>query len=268
LNWARGTIMEGEEAELAGRVPGAAGEQVTVEIYQAQREKKDQSIASVTATVGEDDSFEAVWKPSGLDKIEGWTEFIGKVVVAKRWAKSPVLTIKRRSLRNLRWSVDAARADDELELFGEASGFKDGAEVNWAIWQYDAKGSDKKVIDLKPTTVAAETIRQKWKYVTAEESDDDTTPHSPVEYFFEAKITVDGEEYAAKSGFLGYRDWIEIDLADPDGAPFRGEPYVIYLADGSRRKGVLDEEGKAVERGLPGGPVRVEFPGLAETDDD
>lgn len=268
LRWEKNPVMEGEAAKLTGVVPGAAGGNVTVDFFQHLREKDDLKLDSLTAAVGEGDAFEVEWTPSGLDELDGWTEFIARAKMDDRWAKSPVLDLHRRAFRDLRWSVAAARAGEKVELAAAARGFVDGTEATFTIWQYDAGGSDKKITDLEPVGVKGETARATWTYEYSEaEAEGGEKPYRPVEYYFEVKAKVEGTEYAAKSDLLPYRDWIEIDLVDPDGLPYAGEAYVLHLADGSTRKGTLDERGHAEERHVPPGAVRIEFPGLVETEE-
>jgi hypothetical protein len=56
---------------------------------------------------------------------------------------------------------------------------------------------------------------------------------------------------------------MEFGMADEWGDPTAGEEYVLYLPDGTDRKGQLNTKGRAREADLPLGPVRVEFPKLS-----
>jgi len=57
--------------------------------------------------------------------------------------------------------------------------------------------------------------------------------------------------------------FIEIELVDQDGRPMPGERYRITLPDGTVKKGLLDDNGRARVDGIrPGGPCDIEFPDI------
>jgi len=56
--------------------------------------------------------------------------------------------------------------------------------------------------------------------------------------------------------------WIAIELVGEDDSPIPGEEYEITLPDGSVRRGSLDDDGKARERGIDEGTCKVKFPKL------
>lgn len=60
--------------------------------------------------------------------------------------------------------------------------------------------------------------------------------------------------------------WVEIVLKDKKGNPVPGEAYELKLADGSLRKGSLDENGKARVSGIPPGQCEVKFPKTDKTE--
>jgi hypothetical protein len=55
---------------------------------------------------------------------------------------------------------------------------------------------------------------------------------------------------------------IEIQLVDTAGEPVPGEAWELLLPDGSKRSGVLDEQGRALVTSLPPGQCHVMFPAL------
>jgi len=55
---------------------------------------------------------------------------------------------------------------------------------------------------------------------------------------------------------------IEIELVDTAGDPVPGEAWELVLPDGSKRSGVLDDQGRALVTSLPGGECHVMFPAL------
>ncbi|MEO8225885.1 MAG: hypothetical protein ABI637_00550 [Gemmatimonadota bacterium] len=55
-------------------------------------------------------------------------------------------------------------------------------------------------------------------------------------------------------------DWIGIELIDRSGAPLRGEPYLVTLADGHQIGGKLDNLGRVRIEGVDPGSCTVTFP--------
>ncbi|MBV1919420.1 MAG: type VI secretion system tip protein VgrG, partial [Pseudomonadales bacterium] len=57
------------------------------------------------------------------------------------------------------------------------------------------------------------------------------------------------------------KDWLQLQLLwdDKHKTPVKNQPYTLYLADGSFRKGILDTKGQAFEENLPKGTVKVEY---------
>jgi hypothetical protein len=73
-------------------------------------------------------------------------------------------------------------------------------------------------------------------------------------------------EYKVKTLQASARDFIEIEFVDEDGNPVADEDYILFLPDGSQRKGKVDSEGYAVEKDVPSGEITVEFPNIEELD--
>ena len=78
------------------------------------------------------------------------------------------------------------------------------------------------------------------------------------EYFFRVNIA----GVIADSGLLGFKDWIEIKLKNQSGIPIPDEDYVLTLPDGSQIKGKVDELGNAIEKDIPPGVCKIDFPNL------
>ena len=57
------------------------------------------------------------------------------------------------------------------------------------------------------------------------------------------------------------KDWLQLQLLwdDKHKTPVKLQPYTLYLADGSTRKGTLDAKGQAFEENLPKGTVKIEY---------
>ena len=60
-------------------------------------------------------------------------------------------------------------------------------------------------------------------------------------------------------------DFIQIELRDPEGVPFRHEPFVLKLATGELISGKLDENGYAEVQRIASGDCEVRFPNIEKT---
>ena len=73
----------------------------------------------------------------------------------------------------------------------------------------------------------------------------------------------EAEAAAQDAGLAGaeqeQKTWIEIELLDQNLKPVPNEPYEIHLPDGSRRRGTLDENGRARIEGIDPGTCEVTF---------
>jgi len=59
---------------------------------------------------------------------------------------------------------------------------------------------------------------------------------------------------------LNLEEWIEVTIVDADGTPLHDADYVIYLADGSERRGKTDADGRIYETGTPIGNWWLDLP--------
>ena len=140
-------------------------------------------------------------------------------------------------------------------------GVPDGTEVQIQIFEHD-EGSAHDLITQFSALVEKQKVEAEWEYEYHEDTDDIPSEeevekgYRPPEYFFRVEV----EGIMAESGLLTFKDWIELVLTAPSGAPFANEPYRITFADGSKRDGQLDGSGKARIENVPPGPVHVSYP--------
>ena len=59
-------------------------------------------------------------------------------------------------------------------------------------------------------------------------------------------------------------DWIDVRITNGPDQPFSCEPYILYLSNGERIEGELDDDGHLHKEGVPAGSFEIEFPGLFE----
>jgi hypothetical protein len=172
---------------------------------------------------------------------------------------------------NIKWSVKEARRGDIVTLSADVPGVRDDTDAKLTIYEYDRDGVNDKIVELA-TKTKDQKVSLDWKYEYFEDTNEIPTDeelkkygksYNPPEYFFAVKI--EGCEFGKKqeSGLLLFKDYIEIQLRDQSGAPVPDEDYILHLADGSQRKDKLNGQGQAIEKDVPPGEYRVEFPNVA-----
>lgn len=176
--------------------------------------------------------------------------------------------VPRIEISDMKWDKNEARRGDTLKLSADVEGVRDESEVKVLIYQHSPEGNHDKIAEI-PTKVKNNKVEVSWD----SEYHDDTTEipsqeeareygknYNPPEYFF--VIDINGQKYGQekKPDTLKIWDYFEISLVDEKGDPVPNEKYVLHLADGDKRKGTLDNRGKALVERIPPGMVTVEFP--------
>ncbi len=179
-------------------------------------------------------------------------------------------TVPPIEVTNMKWSASEARRGDILTLSATVKGVPDQTEVKVHVMEYDAGGGHDKIAEL-PAVVDKNKLELKWEYEYHEDVDEIPTheemqkygkTYNPPEYFF--VVETSGLKFGLKqeSKLLLFKDYVDIVLTNQNGTPIPDQDYVLYMPDGSQRKGKLDKTGRAMERNVPPGDCRVEFPNL------
>jgi hypothetical protein len=173
------------------------------------------------------------------------------------------------AVSDMKWSAQEARRGDILTLSAGVDGCDDYTEAKIIVYEYDGDGAHDRIADL-PAEVVDNKIEAKWEYEYHEDTDEMPTEdelaeygssYNPPEYFF--VIEIDGQKFGAEqeSGLLTFKDYIEFDLKDEDGAPLANVDYILHLPDGSQRRGSVDRVGRGRETEVPPGKTRLEISG-------
>jgi hypothetical protein len=174
-------------------------------------------------------------------------------------------TVQLFSVHNARWSTDKARVGDKVKLTADVVGYPAGTKAVFEIWKRDINRPDNLITKIEAKT-QSDKVETEWKYQYVGDDEDIQTEkrskrgYSAPEYYFIVKV----ENSNAKSGLLGYKDWIEIELRDAENNPVAGEEYILYLRTGDVRRGTLDSNGYAKEERIPPGRCWVKFPKAGE----
>jgi len=169
------------------------------------------------------------------------------------------------TLTQVKWDRDTARRAEVVQLSADIKGAPEGAVVEISIWEHDADGAHD-LITRFPMKVKNRKVEASWVFEYHEDVDDLPVAgqeaggyHAP-SYFF--RVDVGG--VTEDSGLLGFKDWVEIELRDRAGGAIPNATFVLTLADGTEKRGTLNQAGKAVVEEVPPGRFTVDFPDLEE----
>jgi len=181
---------------------------------------------------------------------------------------NPLIILPPIEITNVKWDKKEARRGDVLKLTADIKTVPDGTEAEIEIWEHDADEAHD-LITKFPVIIKNSKAEAEWEYEYHEDTDDIPTKeesekgYNPPEYFFRVKV---GEVHK-DSELLEFKDWIEISLVDKDENPMPDEKYILYLPDGSQKKGTLDNQGKAKIEDILPGPVKIEYPDVDSIED-
>ena len=175
--------------------------------------------------------------------------------------KSPALLLTPPvEVKNAKWSQSEARRGDLLTLSADVRGVPDGTEAQIQIFEHDADGAHDPITRFT-TLVEKKCVEAEWEYEYYEDTDDIPSEkevekgYQPPEYFFRVEV----EGVTADSELLTFKDELVIQVKDLAGRPIQSKKYVVHLADGARRKGMLDETGHVTEKDVPPGKIRLKL---------
>ena len=181
-------------------------------------------------------------------------------------ADSGTAEIALESVFGAAWSTADAEVADELALQAQTTGFEDGQEAEFDVWQADVHGADRRLATLR-TQVKGDKAEVKWRFEYPEP--DETAPYAQLPsrysaptFYFVARVG----PREVRSGPLLLADEVEIELKDAEGHAIGDQPFEITTAAGERRTGRLDGSGTATVSRVPAGPATVRFPDLPDQD--
>ncbi len=178
---------------------------------------------------------------------------------------TPLYILPPIKIENVKWDKKEARRGDILKLSADIKTVPDGTEIEFEIWEHDADEAHD-LITKFPVLAKNNKVEAEWEFEYHEDTDDIPTEeetekgYNPPEYFFRVKAG----EIHEDSELLEFKDWIKISLQDSDGNPIPNEEYVLYLADGTEKKGKLDSKGFAEIKDVPPGKFFIEYPKVYE----
>jgi uncharacterized Zn-binding protein involved in type VI secretion len=193
------------------------------------------------------------------DGVETQSRLSSNGTVSWRGEATGQGTVTIRDISNARWSQESASVGDTLTLSADVEGYESGTSAFFDIYIRDVSGPDELVTTIE-TEVQGNSVETEWEleYDPSEAMREamNVDSYSLIKYYFIVRI----EREKARSGYMEYTDWLNIDLVDDEGNPVPNVEYMVYLSNGEIRRGTLDGNGHAREEDLPPGGCRVRFP--------
>jgi hypothetical protein len=172
--------------------------------------------------------------------------------------------------RKFQWDRTEARRGDVVKIQAQFDGVRGDEEAVVKIMEYDSDGNYDPIATI-PAQLKGRDLQIDWEYQYHEDTDEIPTDeemkkygkkYNPPEYFF--VVVIDGVRIGEKqeSGLLRFKDYAEIVVNDPEGKPCANRKYTLVLADGSKKNGTLDAEGKALLSNVAPGKFEIEVEGI------
>lgn len=164
---------------------------------------------------------------------------------------------------NAKWSKDKAEVGEKVKMTADVDGFENGTKANIEIYKRDIKGADV-IIENIEVEVKGKKVEAEWEYkYSFDEKDDKSEETKQIEYSSpEYYFVIILRNMTTRSGLLGYKDFIEIELRDENNNPIPNEDYILYFSNGEVRKGKLNGRGYRKEEKVPPGYYDIKFPNL------
>jgi hypothetical protein len=167
VRWGDDEIDAHDEVELSivatGFDPGAAAH---FEVFRLYRERPDDAVATLDATVDDSGQAAAKWTPDSIQPPYG--AFIFKATVGGIWRKSDQLMVQWHA-KEAAWSSNVASEGDDVTLRARLRGVRDGEDATVTIMEkgwWD--GSDEQADQLQ-ASVTDGAIEASWKVPVSSE---------------------------------------------------------------------------------------------------
>ncbi len=165
------------------------------------------------------------------------------------------------------WDKNEVRRGDVVTLSVQFVNPLAGTEAKVVVYEYDPDGHHEAYCSF-PVEIQNDKIDVNWEFdytgdaesiVTEEERQKHHKHYVPVQYFF--IVIIDGVRIGEKqeSGFLKFKDDLNLDLTNFNDFDQINIPYTLQFADGSQRQGTIDSSGVISELDIPPGPVQLAF---------
>jgi uncharacterized Zn-binding protein involved in type VI secretion len=175
----------------------------------------------------------------------------------KRTGKDGNYEIALKSIVKAAWSKNYADVGDKVKMTAEVAGIDDGEPATMQVYIRDPNFADR-AFDMVEAKVSSGKIEADWElkideHLLKDQEEKQQKNYSAPSFYFVVRVA----GIQQRSGYLKYKDWLEIEFTDEDGDPMAECEYTVRLSDGSLRKGTLDKDGKARIENVPPGRAEV-----------
>jgi len=175
----------------------------------------------------------------------------------KKVGKDGNYEIALKAITKAAWSTNLAEVGDTVKMTAEVAGIDDGTESTFQIIMRDANFADR-AFDSVKASVRSGKIEAEWVFEINEDllrTQEQRTArnYSAPSFYF----VVQAAGIQQRSGYLKFKDWLELEMEDEDGKPMSNCEYTVQFPDGSVRNGTLDDNGKARIENVPPGQAKV-----------
>ncbi len=172
--------------------------------------------------------------------------------------------IALKAVTGAAWSTKEAKVGESVKLRAQVAGFESGSKTIFQIFKKNLSSADE-LRDSIEVATQGDKVEAEWQFRYGGKEGTPTLGRAQAAKYAYPKFyfIVDVEGQRARSEMLKIVDQLKIVLKDEHGDPIANEDYVVHFANGEVRRGTLDQNGEAVERGIPPEKSRVEFPNTA-----
>ncbi len=168
--------------------------------------------------------------------------------------------IRLRTVCNAKWSKSAAEVGEQVKLSAKTAGIEDGTKALIFILAKDTNSPGRKIEEIE-AEVSGDKVEGDWTFEVDDEwleyqkNKKEQVGYLTPRYFFVVEVL----DCSARSGFLDYKDWLEIELKDEDGQPVANKKFKAKFQNGEIREGKLDSKGCAKLEKVPPGKAEISF---------
>jgi len=164
--WGRDEIDAHDTVELSTAASGVdEGEPVTFEIFRRYRERAEDVVATLRATLNGSGRAVSRWTPDRAKAPDD--QYIFKVTAAGAWRKSEPLTVHRRPV-SAEWWPDVATEGDEVTLRAGLRGLRDGEAAVVIVFAKDWRSGEDAEVQRFEVEVSGGGVEATWTVPAAE----------------------------------------------------------------------------------------------------
>jgi len=158
--WGRQEIDAHDTVELSATASGIdEGEPVTFEIFRRYRERTEDSVATLRATLNGSGRAVSRWTPDRAKAPDD--QYLFKVTMASVWRKSEAMTVRRRPV-SAAWWPDVAGEGDEVTLRAGLRGLRDGEAAIVTIFTKDWRSGEDAEVQRFELEVSNGAVEASW----------------------------------------------------------------------------------------------------------